>query len=121
MEPRLREAEYLFCRLPEGKRLPERVLALAAFEDAEGTTSIVERARAERAGVAGAGPYAMITLELGASEPHDVVASAAQALAAAGIPANAVAAYGRDHLFVPAEGAEHALAVLRALAAPGGE
>lgn len=116
VQPRLRQAEYLFCRFPVGKRLPEAVLALATFEDADGTTAIVERARAERAGIEGAGPYAMLTLEgEGAGANPALVAGIVHELGEHGIPASAVAAYQRDHLFVPAARGEDALAVVEAL------
>lgn len=118
MQPRLRHAEYLFCHLPEGKRLPDNVLALATFEEEEGTTAIVDRARAERAGLEGSGPFAMITLEVQSSlEAVGFIAAVARALADAGIPANAVAAFHHDHLFVPAERAEHAMTILAQLSA----
>ncbi|TIW02257.1 MAG: ACT domain-containing protein, partial [Mesorhizobium sp.] len=41
-------------------------------------------------------------------------------LAAAGMGVNPVSAFYHDHMFVPAERAEEALAILRALAAESG-
>lgn len=121
MTPRLRGAEYLFCRLIPGKRLPDGIVTLATFEEDEGTTAIVERARAERAGLDGVGPFAMITLEVDSSlEAVGFLAAVARVLADAGIPSNAVAAYHHDHLFVPAARAEDAMRVLEALSAQAG-
>jgi hypothetical protein len=44
-----------------------------------------------------------------------LTAAVASALAGEGIPCNVVAAFHRDHIFVPSEAAERALAVLKAL------
>lgn len=118
MKPRLRGAHYMFVHLAPGKRLPENLVALATFEEDEGTTAIVEQARAERASLEGAGPFAMITLDVESSlEAVGFVAAVARSLADAGIPANAVAAYNHDHLFVPAERADAAVRVLELLSA----
>jgi uncharacterized protein len=46
-----------------------------------------------------------------------LTAAFATALANAGISCNVVAAYYHDHLFVPVQDAEKAMAVLRSLAA----
>jgi hypothetical protein len=116
MRPRLREAEYVFIRCSAGKRLPEGVVPLATFEEDEGMTAIVEQARAERAALAGVGPFAMITLDVDSSlEAVGFLATIARALAEAGIAANAVAAYHHDHLFVPVARAADALRILDAL------
>jgi hypothetical protein len=45
-----------------------------------------------------------------------LTAAVASALADEGIPCNMVAAFHHDHVFVPEERAEEALAILRALA-----
>jgi hypothetical protein len=43
------------------------------------------------------------------------LATISTALAHAGIPCNAVAAYHHDHLFIPVDRAQEALALLKAL------
>ena len=118
MKPRLRGAHYLFIHLAPGKRLPENLVALATFEEDEGTTAIVEEGRAQRAELEGIGPFAMITLEVQSDlQAVGFVAAVARSLADAGIPANAVAAYNHDHLFVPADRADAALRILEMLSA----
>ena len=60
----------------------------------------------------------MITLEVQSDlTAVGFVAAVARALADAGIPANAVAAYNHDHLFVPAERADAALRTLERMSA----
>ncbi len=121
MTPVLREGEYVFCTLPfgtpAGAGLPAGIAPLAAFAEDEGLSVVVARDAAERAGLAGAGPFRLITLAVHSSlDAVGFLAAVARALAEAGIPANPVAAYHHDHLFVPAARAGAALRVLRRLA-----
>ncbi len=64
----------------------------------------------------GAMPMRRIVLDvLSALDGVGLTATVSSALAEAGIPCNVVAAYHHDHLFVPADAAEHALAILLAV------
>lgn len=119
MTPTLREGEYVFCTLPPGTALPPGVVPLATFAEAEGLSAIVAHEAALRAGLAGAGPFALITLAVHSSlDAIGFLAAVTRALAEANIPANAVAAYHHDHLFVPVARAGEAVRALRAAAAP---
>ena len=94
---------------------------IATFREAEGTTLIVDAARADAAGLAVRYRAAWLTLTV-QSELHDVglTAAVATALADAGISCNVVAAVHHDHLFVPVDAADAALAALAALQRRGG-
>ena len=84
--------------------------AFAVIREDEGTTAIVP---GERAGM----PFARITLTVhSALEGVGLTAAVSGALAEAGIACNVVAGYHHDHLFVPWERREEALAILQHLA-----
>jgi hypothetical protein len=115
MRPELREGEFFFCVLRTPGELPPGV-ALGTFAEDEGITAIVPRADAERAGLLGAGPFRAITLTVHSSlGAVGFTAIVSRALSDAGIPANIIAAFHHDHLFVPADRAGDALHVLRRL------
>jgi hypothetical protein len=85
--------------------------AFALIREEEGTTAIVA---GERAGA----PFARITLMVhSALEGVGLTAAVSGALAQAGIACNVVAGYHHDHLFVPWDRRDEALAVLCGLAA----
>lgn len=84
--------------------------AFALINEGEGTTAIVP-------GACEGAAFARITLMVhSALEGVGLTAAVATALAAAGIACNVVAGFHHDHLFVPWERREEALAVLQHLA-----
>jgi hypothetical protein len=88
--------------------------AFAVVREDEGITAIVP---GERSGMT----FARITLMVhSALEGVGLTAAVAGALAEAGIACNMVAGYHHDHLFVPWERRDEALAVLERLAAAAG-
>lgn len=92
--------------------------ALGTFREPEGLTLILPLAAAQAEGFDCALPMAQITLTVwSALEAVGLTAAVATALAAEGIPANVVAAFHHDHVFVPEPLADRALASLRALSA----
>ena len=112
MSPELRPGEYVFVT---GAAAVDGA-AVTVRED-EGVTSVVARADADRLGLAYDFVAAWITLRVhSALEAVGLTAAVATALAGAGISCNVVAAFHHDHLFVPADRAEEAVAVLQALA-----
>lgn len=126
MEPVLLDERFVFATLPVGAAVPDGCVPVMIFREAEGITLIVradELDAATMGAAAGAGagvitafPCRMLTLTVHSSlEAVGFLAAIAQALAAAGISLNAVSAFHHDHLFVPADRAEEALAILRAL------
>ena len=115
MRPRLDEAEFVFCVLPPDAPLP--VASLMTFQEEEGTTVIVERGAAETAGFDWTFPCRRIVLEVhSALDAIGFLAAITARLAAAGISVNPVSAFHHDHLFVPADRAEAALAILQDMA-----
>jgi len=121
MRPMLDPEPYVFCTFA-GKNLRE--LAdydpVGLFCETEGVTAILPLERARELGLAEAEWFRRITLTVHSSlEAVGLTAAVSAVLAENGIPANVVAAYFHDHVFVPEEKAETALAVLRTLAGTG--
>jgi hypothetical protein len=108
-------ATYVFCRLREGLA-QNRLTARGIYHESEGVTLILEQQEAERTGLSA--DFVARRIELTVHSDLNAVgfiARIATELAAAGIPCNAVAALYHDHLYVPAELVERAMAVLAAL------
>ncbi|QFT31862.1 ACT domain protein [Labrenzia sp. THAF82] len=121
MRPMLDPEPYVFCTFEA--RAPGDLAQyepIGLFSETEGTTAILPVERARELGLADAEWYRRITLTVHSSlEAVGLTAAVSAALAEKAIPANVVAAYFHDHVFVPAERAQDALEVLRDLA--GGE
>jgi hypothetical protein len=119
MRPSLRPGVWHFAKT--STPTPEQLrVALATFREDEGMTLVLAEADAMRLGVAGDFRAAWIVLEIHSDlAAVGFLARVAAALAAAGIPANAISAFHHDHLFVPHEARDRALAVLEALAEGG--
>jgi hypothetical protein len=84
--------------------------AFAVIREDEGTTAILSGTRDEP-------PFARITLTVhSALDGVGLTAAFSGALAQAGIACNVVAGYHHDHLFVPWERRDEALAILQRLA-----
>jgi hypothetical protein len=89
---------------------------LAIFREPEGTTLVLEQSRAVAAGLPILFRAAWLTLTVHSDlQVVGLTAAVASALAQAGIPCNVIAAAHHDHLFVPLEAADAALAALNAL------
>ncbi|KAE9650865.1 ACT domain-containing protein [Pseudomonas sp. PB106] len=117
MSPQLNAGEYVFCTLPGGQ-LPSGVDIIGSFREQEGLTVILERSDAEQASFSFDYVAAWITLNVhSALEAVGLTAAFATALGKAGISCNVIAGYYHDHLFVGQADAEHAMQVLRDLAA----
>jgi hypothetical protein len=87
--------------------------ALATFEEEEGLTLVLERGGADTAGLDYAHVFRCITLGINSAlDSVGLTAAVSARLARHGISANVIAAFHHDHVFVPAERAEEALAVL---------
>jgi hypothetical protein len=114
LAPRLEAEPYGFVAL-EGP-VPAELAWVALVREAEGLTVIAPQAALAAAGIAPGVPWARITLEVhSALEAVGLTAAVSAALGGAGIPANMVAGYFHDHLFVPWERRQDALARLEAL------
>lgn len=116
MEPSLHADEFLFVTVPRGASHPQGIRPLMRFEEAEGTTLILRRDEAERAGLDGSFPCRLITLNVHSSlDAVGFLAAITARLAAAGIGVNPVSAYFHDHLFVATGRADEALRLLQDL------
>lgn len=115
LEPVLHHGEYVFCVQPKDISLPTEVL-LMVFQEAEGTTIVLQKEQADAHGLHYDFCSAWITLQVQSSLSAVGLTSAfSTALAQSGISCNVVAAFHHDHLFVPTEQADEALQILWAL------
>jgi len=88
----------------------------AIVRETEGTTVVLEESRAIEAGLVVVARVARITLQVQSTlDDVGLTAAVATALAREGIACNVIAAVHHDHLFVPIECADAAMAALRAL------
>lgn len=117
MEPVLQPNIYVFVTVPD-PLVGKGVEPVMTFREAEGLTLILEQSAALAEGLGGVFPSRMITLNVHSSlEAVGFLAAITDRLARAGMGVNPVSAFHHDHLFVPAERAEEAMALLRELAA----
>lgn len=113
MAPELRGRDWGYANSPT---LPHGLTPFATVAEDEGLTVIAPMGDLIRAGLTPEGPMARITLTIhSALEAVGLTAAVSSALAAHGISANIVAGFHHDHIFLPAQDADHALRVLRAL------
>jgi hypothetical protein len=115
MRPNLAPEVFVFVTVPHG--VAPDIEAQMMFREIEGLTLIVSEAAARKAGLAAIFPCRRVTLDIHSSlEAVGFMAAITTRLAAAGIGVNPVSAYFHDHLFVPAERAGEAVAILEQLA-----
>lgn len=118
MKPRMREGVYVFAAIPPGQAIPVTVDPVMVFREDEGRTAILAEQEASEAGIEAVFRCRMITLEIHSSlEAVGFLAVITARLAAADMGVNPVSAFHHDHLFVPADRAEEAIAILERLAA----
>jgi hypothetical protein len=121
MTPRLRNRNYVFAAIPPGEAIPATLDPVMVFREEEGFTVILTEEEAGAAGLTAAFRCRMITLDIHSSlEAVGFLAAIAARLAAAGMGVNPVSAFYHDHLFVPADRAEEAVALLEQLARESG-
>ena len=117
LAPRLRPGRYVFLTLPEDEPVKAKWRPIMTFLEDEGRTVVLDAKVAKAAELQGSAKLAWITLDVHSDlEAVGLTAAVSGALAEAGISCNVVAAAYHDHLFVPADAAERALAVLQELA-----
>ena len=108
LDPVRRPGEFVFV-LGE-----ENVPAEASVREDEGLTLVLARERADALGLTYDFVAAWITLRLHSQlEAVGLTAAFSRALAEAGIGCNVLAGLHHDHLLVPADRADEAIAVLR--------
>ena len=117
LEPVRRPGEFVVVSTTSEVTLP----ALATVDEDEGTTLVLERHEADAFRLGHSGTFAWITLTVHSSlEAVGLTAAVAAALADRDIPCNVLAGFHHDHLLVPSERADEAIAALRELSASAG-
>ncbi|BBJ46012.1 hypothetical protein SSPO_087300 [Streptomyces antimycoticus] len=115
MRPELNPGRYVFTTVEGG--IPSGVTPVVTVAEDEGLTLVVPREEADAAGLAYGYVAGWITLRVhSALEAIGLTAAVSRELADAGLSCNVVAAFHHDHLFVPYEHADRAVAVLESLA-----
>jgi hypothetical protein len=109
LAPELQPGTFVFC-VDDGQT---RLSPVATIREREGLTIVLPREEADRARL----PYdlelAWITLTAQTTlEQVGITAAFSFALARAGIACNVIAGFHHDHLFVPADRAGEAMAIL---------
>ena len=118
MSPELLPGIFVFATLPPGTPIPAGINPVMIFREREGDTLILLQDEARAAELPSAFRSRMITLNVHSSlDAVGFLAAVTARLAAAGMGVNPVSGYFHDHLFVPADRAEEAMAILQALAA----
>lgn len=120
MEPVLHDVICAYCVVPHGAEI-SRFTPVVTVAEAEGLTLVIPESQAQAAGLEVLFRAAWITLTVHSDlQAVGLTAAFATALGRAGISCNVVAGAFHDHLFVPRERAQDALAALRTLQAEGG-
>lgn len=115
MEPVLQNGVYAYCSVSHDTDL-SGVKALATFRETEGITVVLPEVEALKQGFSVMFRAAWITLNVHSDlQAVGLTAAFASALGAAGISCNVMAGAFHDHIFVPVEQVQTAMAALRAL------
>ncbi|TQF33225.1 ACT domain-containing protein [Bradyrhizobium sp. UNPA324] len=118
MRPELRPGIFVFCTIPANESIPAMINPVLTFREQEGTTLVIPREEAEAAGLHYAFASRLITLTVhSALDAVGFLAAITARLAEAGIGVNAVSAFHHDHLFVPVDRLDEAMASLQELSA----
>jgi len=117
MEPVLCADTYVFATVEEGFN-SDALTPLMTFQESEGTTLIVEQRKALAAGLEHEFPCKMITLNIHSSlVAVGFLARVTQRLAKLAMGVNPVSGFYHDHLFIPIDRAQDALAELKLMSA----
>lgn len=115
LNPRRWPGEYVFCSVASLDGI-EPADHTALIRETEGWTLISQRLSTAQPDDADTPGYAAITLEVNSALADiGLTAAVSNTLAAAGIPCNVLAGFHHDHLFVPIEQSEQAVALLKDL------
>jgi hypothetical protein len=112
LEVRQRDGVFVFATIPAGQPLPDVPLS-AMVSEASGTTLLLTLEAAEEAGLPFEYPAAWLSLTMHISlSSIGVSASIATAMAMKGVPCNVLSGFHHDHLLVPYEMVDEAMAVI---------
>lgn len=117
MRPELHEGTYVFCTV-DAATVPAGTAPVATVLEPEGLTLVLRQEDADAAGLAYDYTAGWITLRIhSALDAVGLTAAFASELGAHGLSCNVIIGYHHDHLFVAADRAAEAVAVLEGLAA----
>lgn len=115
VQPFLNPGKYVFISVEESKEIPAGDI-ICLFREQEGVTYVIEKQKAEALKLDYSFIAAWISLNVYSSlEAVGLTAKVSQALAEENISCNAIAAFHHDHIFVPYNHADKAMALLRKL------
>lgn len=115
MRPKLNPDRYVFTTVDSA--VPPGVTPVVTVAEPEGLTLVVRLKEAEAAGLKYSYVASWIVLRVHSSlDAVGLTAAVARELAGAGLSCNVVAGFHHDHLFVPYEWADAAMALLENLA-----
>lgn len=117
MSPKLDPRTFVFVTVDDSINDSELSVhaskAMMVFRESEGVTLILEQQYAESVGLDSVFPCCRITLEIhSALDAVGFLAAIIPVLAEHGMGVNPVSGYFHDHLFVPADRAKDAIAIL---------
>ncbi|MEO1931127.1 MAG: ACT domain-containing protein [Pseudohongiella sp.] len=115
MQPVLLDGEYVFCSSPSlvyGDL--DELQPIASYQEQEGLSLLLSKTAADSASLSYNSVFCGITLSVHSSlDAVGFTAAVVNKLASNSISANVIAAHYHDHVFVPADKAKLALALLR--------
>lgn len=116
LSPRLNPGTFVYTCVPGG--VPDGASPVVTVREDEGLTLVLPQGDADRLGLAYDFEAAWITLRVhSALGAVGLTAAVSAVLTAAGISCNVVAGFTHDHLFVPVDRADDALAAVASLRA----
>lgn len=116
MTPKLNEGEYVFATVNDCSKI-ERRDTICEFKEAEGTTLVLSRQKADELNLNYEFIASWITLEIHSSlEAVGLTAVFSTELGKENISCNVIAGYYHDHIFVDIKDADKAVKVLTLLA-----
>lgn len=114
ISPQLFDDDYVFCTMPGVLGEYVYLDPIATFVEAEGLTLLLLKEVAEAEQIEFESVFKKITLSVHSSlDAVGLTAAVAEKLSSKGISANVIAAFYHDHIFVPCEKANQALAALQ--------
>ena len=117
MSPQLSNVEYVFCTVKNADYGDyAEAEPIASILEQEGLTLVLTRKSAEKNGLTWEGIFKCITLNIHSSlQATGLTAAVSGKLSEHRISANVIAGFFHDHIFVPADLSEKALALLSEL------
>ena len=120
MSPELSKEQFVFVTVSEKRSdVISSSMTFATVSEVEGTTLVIEKETADKAGLNYDQVFRKVTLLVHSSlEAVGLTAAISTKLAEEAISANVIAGYYHDHVFVPEEKAEQAQRALLELTKP---